>query len=354
MLDQEVLDVVERGAAAVGVDADEADAAEPRRRAAPSSSGIIWTHGPHQVAQKSSTTTWPRSALSATVPGVPSMRASAKSGASWPRTIGRSASRLRAPQTAPWAASASASATTAPPTSRARWPAGGGRPPPGRTGRRCPVSPPHSARRASAGAAVVRAGAPAHPDSAEGEQGDRQRGGAVGDRAVERVRAGQLRERALEPGGHEQRAVNRRPPRSRSRPASRRSRARNVTTTAAGSTNQAACCASLANSDTSAHERARGAARDRHHRVHQLGQPERNDRRDHQRQRVAQAAALRLDARERGVGRGRELADAPGRRRSGGAGDALRPSPVAVVDDAPARAASACRRTRRCCAPPRR
>ena len=33
----------------------------------PSSTGIIATHGPHQVAQKSSTTTWPRSAPMATV-----------------------------------------------------------------------------------------------------------------------------------------------------------------------------------------------------------------------------------------------------------------------------------------------
>ena len=80
--------------------------------------------------------------------------------------------------------------------------------------------------------------------------------------------------------------------------------------TAAGNTNQAACRASLANSAQEAHAGARRRPGDGEHRVHQLGQPERDDPGDHQRQRVAQAAALGLDARQRLVGRGRELTDA--------------------------------------------
>jgi len=46
--------------------------------------------------------------------------------------------------------------------------------------------------------------------------------------------------------------------------------------------------------------------------VHQLGQPERHHRDHHQRQRVAQAAALGLDARQRLGGRGHQLSDAHG------------------------------------------
>ena len=84
-------------------------------------------------------------------------------------------------------------------------------------------------------------------------------------------------------------------------------------TTAAGSTNQAACRASLANSATRRMKAPDVGPATASTRVHQLGQPERDDADHHQRQRVAQAAALGLDARQRLVGRGRELPDAPGR-----------------------------------------
>ena len=95
----------------------------PQLRCTSSSTGIIATHGGHQVAQKSSTTTWPRRLAIVTAPGVPSMRGSEKSGAIWPLRMGRRSSMWRALHTACTAAIASVRPTIAALTARAPLPA---------------------------------------------------------------------------------------------------------------------------------------------------------------------------------------------------------------------------------------
>ena len=145
-------------------------------------------------------------------------------------------------------------------------------------------------------------------DRAPYEDRDARRADGVGRRRIERLRAGQRRERALEPGGDEDRRVaggaeieiapGVAPLAREERHGDRRRQ------------HEPGGVAGLAGEQRDqAHERARRRPGDVQHGVHELGKAKRDDGRDDQRQRVAQAAALGLDARQRRVRRGHHLAD---------------------------------------------
>ncbi len=167
--------------------------------------GIIWTQGAHQVAQKSSTTTWPRRPLSATAPGravdarqrevgrelAPFDRAQHLDVARAPdRAVRgerqRERERPRRRRGAPFV-------RVAPRRPRCRR---------GRGGRRLGRRRRGAARSVAAGGRARATRTARHTSSATRDRAD-----GVGRRRVERLRAGQRRERALEPGGDEDRRV---------------------------------------------------------------------------------------------------------------------------------------------------